>query len=95
MGLIMPTLQEKYDFLLRHLQVVDVDLWECDALIEMKDKLYFQLDLKGDVKDMDSCVENALICERERLEFEGKIAELKVKGPLKVKKGTILLRSKK
>lgn len=95
MGLTMPTLQEKYDFLLRHLKVVHVDLWENDALLELDSQLYFQFSDKPDLENIDDHVANAVICEQERLEFEKKFAEAKLAGPVKVKKGTVLLRSKK
>lgn len=40
------TTQQKYDWLLEQLEVTNIDLWEQDALVEIKGggKLFFQFD---------------------------------------------------
>lgn len=54
-----PALQEKYDFLLSKLQIQDVDLWECDAMIALPNRLFFHVTAQDEMT-MDFAVESAM-----------------------------------
>jgi hypothetical protein len=38
----MPTITEKYNYLISHLAIQDICLWEKDACIGMPNRIYFQ-----------------------------------------------------
>jgi hypothetical protein len=41
---MIPTIEQKYNYLLSLLEIQDIDLWEKDACIGMPNRIYFQFD---------------------------------------------------
>jgi hypothetical protein len=68
-GLLMtsfkPTLQQKYDWLLKQLKVTDVDAFERNALVRLRNAIYFQFSDAKDIIDMDKVVTQAMKDEQE------------------------------
>ncbi len=60
----MPTLQQKYDFLLSKLRIEDVDPFENDAMIGLPKRLYFQFSA-DDFTDKNKAVIAAMQADKE------------------------------
>jgi hypothetical protein len=58
----MPTVEEKYQYLLSKLYVANKDVWEGDAFLKLND-LYFQFEDDGP-DTIDKCVEAAMLAEQ-------------------------------
>lgn len=57
----MATIKQKYEFLLSHLKLHDVDLWENDALLSMEKAIYLQFPSSTKVPwTLDEAVDAAL-----------------------------------
>ncbi len=60
----MNTVEQRYNFLIKHLKATDMDYWECDGLLEMK-TLYFQF-AEADVDklgNIDFVIDEAMAAE--------------------------------
>lgn len=53
-----PTIEEKYNWLLRHIYITDVDLWEKDAILKMS--VYFQFYADMNTVSVEDAVELAM-----------------------------------
>lgn len=61
-----PTLKEKYEYLLSKLEIQDIDLWEQDACLALKKRLYFQFSQTDfeSLTNVDKAVEAAMMTEK-------------------------------
>jgi hypothetical protein len=57
----IPTLQQKYDFLISRLKVHYIDIEEQDALVSMPGSIYVQFHHKQDPTDLDTLIGNAAL----------------------------------